>query len=122
MYKVHYSQHPKHGYVVMIEPVEDGQIETPFFAWQRALTLRRQYKEGGGGKCKFVVVDQLMTAKQLEFWQHEEYLHLPKCTECGHILPSEVYKNATSGQALFCSPRCAEKNALVEVEDECCDD
>lgn len=110
MYKVSNSNHPQHGNVVVIERVEEGDIETPFFAWQQALTSRRAWKEKGIKKIRFLVDDQIMTPSQLQAWSHEEYRNLPKCGLCLKILGGDVYTHQLCGSNLFCSQDCADQD------------
>lgn len=116
MYKVSNLQHEQYGNVVHIERVEESSIDTPFFAWQQAIKSRRLWQESGTQKIRFLVDDQIMTAKQLEAWSVEEYKRLPKCEACAKILGGDVYTHRLCGHFLFCSQSCADKNYHQEVE------
>lgn len=116
MYKVSNSKHEQYGKVVIIERVEEGGIETPFFAVQAALKSRRLWKEEGIKNIRFLVHDQVMTPSQLESWSREEYQSLPKCADCAKILSGEVHTHQLSIGSLFCSQACADQNYYEKVE------
>jgi hypothetical protein len=121
MYKVSNLEHEQYKKVVAIERAEDGDIETPFFAWQRALTQRRLWREKGAKNVRYLVLGEIMTGSQLETWSHEEYKSLPKCAECGKILGGDVYTHQLCGSNLFCSQNCADTNyheAMEKLKDE----
>lgn len=116
MYKVSNLTDQQYGKVVAIERAEDGDIETPFFAWQRALTQRRFWREQGAKNVRYLVVGQIMTSKQLELWSYEEYKSLPKCTNCAKILGGDVYTHRYCGHSLFCTQACADTHYHQEMD------
>jgi hypothetical protein len=121
MYKVSNITHEQYGKVIAIERAADGNIQTPFFAWQRALTQRRLWREQGAKNVRYLVLGEVMSIRQLESWSHEEYKSLPKCGECGSILGGDVYTHQLCSSNLFCKQDCADANyheAMEKLKDE----
>ena len=121
MYKVYTQKHDKYGDIIVIERAEDGTEENPFRAMLSAFTFHRSFKEGGAIKVRFLVDEQIMTARKVEAWMHEEYQSLPKCAWCVKILNGDVYTHQLCGHSFFCSQVCADKGyneATERLKDE----
>jgi len=110
MYRVSKQNHSKYGNVVEITREDSGEYQTPFQAANKALNMRRLWKEEIKEKIKLLVDGQILTPTRLESWANEEYKSLPKCEECGKILTGDVYTHRVCGNNLFCSRVCADKN------------
>lgn len=115
MYSVKTTNHEKYGVVVEVIRAEDGAIETPFIAIQRALTEQRLMKQGVNKKIRFLIDNQIMTKAQIQSWANEEYKSLPKCFACAAILKGNVYNHNLNSQ-LFCSQKCADKDYQYIME------
>jgi hypothetical protein len=121
MYKVSNIEHADYGKVVVIEADDNGDLKEPFYAWQRALTQQRLWREQGAKRVRFLIADQVMNAQEVEHWSHEEYKNLPKCGECGKILGGDVHTHQLCGSDVFCSQSCADENyhqAIERLKDE----
>ncbi len=115
MYKVSRLTHEKYGNVIEIIRAEPGEEATPFRAVNKALTLRRLWKEESNSKVRILIDGQVMQPSRAETWANEEYKSLPKCQECGAILAGDVHTHSLSDD-LFCSTKCADKNYDFKVE------
>lgn len=115
MYKVFRTNHTKYGQVIEIIRDELGEEATPFRAVNRALNIRRLWKEETNSKVRILIDGQVMHPSQAETWANEEYKSLPKCEECGAILAGDVYSHSLS-DVLFCSTKCADKNYNFKVD------
>ncbi len=115
MYKVSRQTHAKYGQVIEIIRDDPGEELSPFRAVNKAIALRRVWKEESNSKVRILVDGQVMTPSRAETWANEEYKSLPKCEECGAILGGDVHTHTLSDD-LFCSPKCADKNYDFKVE------
>jgi hypothetical protein len=115
MYIVSRQTHAKYGQVIEIIRNEPGEETTPFLAVNKALRLRRLWKEESKAKVRILVDGKVMQPSQAETWANEEYAQLPKCEECAAILSGDVHTHALS-DSLFCSPKCADRNYNFQVE------
>lgn len=57
-------------------------------------------------------------AASLRKWAEEEYDQLPKCEQCGNLLPEEYFTDE-SGKLKFCQEYCAEKWCAECEESNC---
>jgi hypothetical protein len=115
MYTVSRQTHQKYGNVIEVNRAEPGEEQTPFRAVNKALTMRRLWKEESKSKVRILIDGQVMQPSQAETWANEEYKSLPKCEECGSILDGAVHTHTLSDD-LFCSTKCADKNYDFKVE------
>jgi hypothetical protein len=115
MYKVTRQIHVKYGNVIEIIRDDPGEESTPFQAVNKALRMRRLWKEESNSKVRVLIDGQVMQPSQAESWANGEYSQLPKCEECAAILVGDVSTHALS-ESLFCSPKCADRNYNFQVE------
>lgn len=121
MYKVARLTHAKYGPVIEITRDELGEYDTPFYAVNKAISLRAFWLREGEEKVRFLIDGQVMISKRAETWANEEYKSLPKCEECAKILKGSVFTHKYCGSNLFCSQACADKNfnyIVSQWEDE----
>ena len=114
MYSVSQKTTEQYGNVIEVSREDASQFETPFQAINKALTLRRLWVNGG--KIRFLIDGQIMTAKQAESWAIHEYKSLPKCEGCAKILNGNIYSHSLSRGHVFCSQACADKDYLFQME------
>jgi len=110
MYKI--IKHTNHlNYGKTIEIVKDNSMPmiTPFQVANKALQMKRLWKEKTKYKIKLLVAGRILTDSQLESWSIEEYKLLPKCEECGKILADQIYTHRLSDH-FFCTQLCADRN------------
>lgn len=111
MYKVYKENHDKYGLVIAISRDGDGSIPSPFWAVQKARTLKKELCVNNKSfKTKYFVDDQIMNISQLEKWSNEEYKELPKCAQCLTLLKGEVFTHSKCENNLFCTKLCADNN------------
>lgn len=116
MYSVRSQLHPQYGNVIEIAREDNGAFSTPLSAEQEA---RRAHQKWYQEKImsRFLIDDQIFDITELEKWRHEEYQSLPKCQECGALLPlAEVFPHKYSGTDLFCSQNCSNSNFYRMVD------
>lgn len=114
MYSVNKITNKQYGNVIQISRTEISEFKNPFQAVNKALTLRRLWIDAT--KIRFLIDGQIMSKKDAERWSNEEYKFLPKCENCATILVGKVYNHSFSGNNLFCSQSCADKNYLFKME------
>lgn len=114
MYSVEKDYTEQYGNVIKINRCTESSFETPFQAFNQALTLLRLWKDGG--KIRFLVNGQILTKKQTEKWSNEEYKSLPKCENCAKILSGSIYTHSLSRGYIFCTQGCADKDYVFKVE------
>jgi hypothetical protein len=122
MYKVMKLIHVKYGNVIEITRDDLGEFESPFVAFHRAKQLRRLWLEEGLLKVKILIDNQVLTVRQAEVWATEEYKSLPKCYWCVAILGEDVFTHRLSGEHLFCTQNCADKDYHSYIEKMCDED
>lgn len=116
LYSVSRQINLKYGKIIEISKKEGGEYETPFQAYNKAVTLRRLWMEEGAIKIKILVDSKLLTVSQAENWANEEYKMLPKCQMCNAILNGIVYTHRLSKNYLFCRQECADNHCHFELE------
>jgi hypothetical protein len=114
MYSVSQKTTEQYGNVIEVSREDASQFETPFQAINKALTLSRLWVNGG--KIRFLIDGQVMTAKQAETWAIHEYKSLPKCEGCVKFLNGNIYSHNLSHGHVFCSQACADKDYLFQME------
>lgn len=65
----------------------------------------------GGSTCFFCDVDDPTTDAELIAWADAAWAELPKCDQCGDLLPSEYYYNDDPEFGKYCREYCAEQAA-----------
>lgn len=116
MYSIVRQTHERHGPVIVIQRIEEGEEITPFQAVQVAFKELRLWEQEGVKKIRILIDEQVLSHKQVERWADEEYQTLPKCYTCAKILGGEVFTHQFCGSNLFCSSNCADQNYMEEME------
>ena len=116
MYNVVRQNHSKYGNVIEIARDDAGESQTPFQASNKAIMMRRLWRESDGGKVRILIDGKVLTVAQTEQWSNEEYKSLPKCEACAKILRGDVYTHKFCGSNLFCSQACADKDYNYHME------
>ena len=116
MYLVKRTIDPKYGNIVEIQRLEEGGLESPFWAVDLAKKERRLWKEEGSEKVRYLVDRQILATSALQKWAKEEYESLPKCGYCAKILSGEVFNNALSPDKLFCTQSCTDKDYQLRMD------
>lgn len=116
MYSVQKKKHERYGNVIEIIREDSDKYITPFQAVNQARSIRRTWIEEGATKVKILIDGQVLTLPQMESWAIKEYNSLPKCEECGKILGGDVFTHSLSGDKLFCTQTCADKNYSFVLE------
>lgn len=113
MYSVSRQNHTRYGNIICIEPDNDGEFNTPFWAVQKLRNIKRLWKEESPKiKIRYLIDGQIMTISEAETWAIVEYKSLPKCEHCNKILGGHVYTHSLCGTNLFCSQECSDKNYI----------
>lgn len=116
MYSVKKQVHTQYGNVVEIAREELAEFVSPFDAYRKAVKVYKEWKGNTKIKIRVLVDSQVMTLSDADSWSINEYKTLPKCESCGKILDGKVFLHQLSGEKLFCSQDCADKDYVIQVE------
>jgi hypothetical protein len=106
---------------------EGKEFKDPREAVEAAINVAKAWRASGkknvriayGSTGGFTMPFEPSTIKQAHAWAEKTYEKMPKCDQCGGVLPSNKrsrYKSWETG-AEFCSERCAERAAEWDEEE-----
>lgn len=108
---------------------EGREYDDPREAVEAAIAIAHAWRKDKPGRRVSVAYGSSMsmgiefepsTVEMARKWAKETYEKLPKCDQCGALLPKEYYTDEF-GELKFCREYCAEKNAEEAANFDCAD-